>query len=62
MLGWIVFIITWFLCFRYTYKAYYQDMKLELIARKAFPNSSQNKKRIQTLEKDLKRLGRRIEQ
>ena len=42
--------------------AYYKDMKEELIARSRFPNTSQNKKRIHALKRDLRRLGREREQ
>ncbi len=45
-----------------TIEAYYQDMQEELQARSRFPNTSQNKKRIRVLKRDLRRLGKGREQ
>ncbi len=45
-----------------TIEAYYKDMLQELQARSRFPNTSQNKRRIKALKKDLRRFGRVIEQ
>ena len=42
-------------------RSYYMDIEQELLARLAFPNTSQNKKRIVRCELELSNLRERME-